>query len=352
MLVRVYTIWKSMRINKTELVSAQEASMNQRHQVVVTDTLVEIGPEGRILEDIADLTLLDTDDEADVARRAGDADVLLVYHTIKLTERSIATLRKCRAIIRCGVGYDNVDIQAAGKRGIAVCNVPDYGTEEVADHALMMLIAIARRFLPAHQAIARGQWDPSIVFGTPRLRGRTLAVIGCGRIGSAMVLRARALGMRVVIYDPYKPDGLEKSLGVERCYRLEDLLPQAEFISLHCPLTPETHHLLNSRTFSLLPRGAYVINTARGPCIDGGSLLQALESGQVAYAALDVFESEPLDDDRIRAHPRLVMTPHTAYYSVEGFVEMRAKGASEARRILTGEKPRNLVNGHLLTGPR
>jgi C-terminal binding protein len=322
--------------------------MTHRYQVVVTDYLSEAGPEKAILDDIANLTLLQTHEEAVVAECGTHADVLLVYHDIKLGEHTVAALPKVRGIIRCGVGYDNIDIEAAGKRGIVVCNVPDYGTEEVADHALMMLIAIARRFLPSVHAVQNGGWDPQVAFGTPRLRGRTLGVIGCGRIGTAMVLRAKAIGMRVVIYDPYKPDGLEKALGVERCHRLQDLLPQAQFVSVHCPLTTETKHILNAKTLSLLPRGAYVVNTARGPCIDGDALLQALDAGQVAYAALDVVEVEPLVDERLRRHPRIVLTPHSAFYSVEGFQEMRTKGATEARRLLTGEAPRNPVNLHLM----
>jgi phosphoglycerate dehydrogenase-like enzyme len=326
--------------------------MSHRYQVVVTDYLAEAGPEKRILDDIADMRLLQTHDEADVIRRGGDADVLLVYHDIRISERSIAALPNVRGIVRCGVGFDNIDLDAAGRRGIVVCNVPDYGTEEVADHALMMLIAVARRFLIADRAVRAGTWEPQVAFGAPRLRGRTLGVVGCGRIGTAMVVRAKAIGMRVVICDPYKPDGLEKALGVERCHRLEDLLPQADFVSLHCPLTPETRHLLNPRTLSLLPRGAYVINTARGPCVDPNGLLQALDSGQVAYAALDVVEVEPLDDERIRTHPRIALTPHSAFYSVEGFQEMRTKGASEARRLLTDEPPRNPVNLHVLKNAR
>jgi phosphoglycerate dehydrogenase-like enzyme len=326
--------------------------MMKRHQVVVTDSLAEIGPERKVLDDIADITLLQTNDEADVARRGSHADVLLVYHTIKLTERSIGALTKCRGIIRCGVGYDNVDLQAAGRRGIVVCNVPDYGTEEVADHALLMLLALARRFLAAEQAVRAGRWDPQMVFGTPRLRGRTLGIVGCGRIGTAMALRAKAIGMRVVICDPYQPDGIEKALGVERCGRLEELLPQAEFLSLHCPLTEETRHLLNARTLALLPRGAYVINTARGPCVDATALIAAVDSGQVAFAALDVVEEEPLRDEQLRAHERIVLTPHTAFYSVEGFQEMRSKGAVEARRILTGEAVRNAVNREWLNNSR
>jgi phosphoglycerate dehydrogenase-like enzyme len=251
-----------------------------------------------------------------------------------------------------GVGYDNVDIAAAGQRGIVCCNVPDYGTEEVADHALMLLLALARRFLAAEKSVRAGRWDFQAALGTPRLRGRTLGVIGCGRIGTALVLRARAIGMRVVFYDPYKPDGLEKALGVERFHRLDELLKQSEFVSVHCPLTPETRHILNGKTLAQLPRGAYVINTARGPCVDANGLLEALDSGRVAYAALDVVETEPLDDERIRNHPRIVLTPHTAFYSVEGHQEMRSKGAEEARRILLGEAVRNAVNLHVLKDAR
>ena len=167
-----------------------------------------------------------------------------------------------------------------------------------------------------------------------------------------MALRGKAIGMRVVFYDPYQPDGLEKALGVQRCHKLEELLPQAEFLSLHCPLTRETQHIVNAERLALLPNGAYVVNTARGPCIDLNALLAALDSGKVAYAGLDVVEREPLDDERIRKHPRIVLSPHSAFYSVEGFIEMRTKGAQEARRILLDEPVRNPMNLHLLKNPR
>jgi C-terminal binding protein len=326
--------------------------MTSRFRVVVTDYLAEAGSEKRVLDDIADITLLQTHDEAAVIPHAGQADVLLVYHDIKLSERAIASLTKCKGIVRCGVGFDNVDIHAAGTRGMVVCNVPDYGTEEVADHALLLLLALARRLIPAEHSVRAGNWDPVVVFGTPRLRGKTLGIVGCGRIGAALALRAKALGLRVLIYDPYQRDGIEKSLGVERVPRLEELLPQSDFISLHCPLTRETRHILNAATLGQLPRGAYVINTARGPCVDADGLLAALESGQVAFAALDVVEREPLDDERVRKHPRILLTPHSAFYSVDGFHEMRFKGAQEARRMLLGEPVRNPVNLHCLTQAR
>src|SRR5262245_10604445 len=169
--------------------------MPHRSHVIVTDYLAEAGSEKRVLDDVADITLLQTNDEADVLPHAAKADVLLVYHNIKLSERSMAALGKCKGIIRCGVGFDNVDVQAAGRRGIVVCNGPDYGTEEVADHALMLLLALARRLVPAVDSIRGGKWECRVVFGTPRLRGKTLGIIGCGRIGSALALRAKAVGL-------------------------------------------------------------------------------------------------------------------------------------------------------------
>jgi phosphoglycerate dehydrogenase-like enzyme len=326
--------------------------MSSRPLVVITDHLAEAGVERGVLDPIADVRLLQTNDEAEVQRSATAADALLVFHDIKLSDRSLSILARCRGVVRCGVGYDNVDIRAAGERGIVVCNVPDYGTEEVADHALAMLLALARRLFPCDGAIREGKWDVSYVFGAPRLRGRTLGIIGCGRIGTAMALRAKALGFDVLFYDPYQPPGLEKALGVRRAYRLDELLQRAEFVSLHCPLTSETHHILDADALAKLPAGAYVINTARGPCVDGTALLDALDSGRVAFAALDVVEKEPLDDERLRRHPKILLTPHSAFYSVEGFVEMRTKGAEEIRRILTGEPVLNPVNRHFLKNPR
>jgi phosphoglycerate dehydrogenase-like enzyme len=326
--------------------------MSKRPLVVVTDHLAEAGVERAVLDPVADVRLLQTNDENVVARQGADADVLLVFHNILLTGKTLESLPRCRAVIRCGVGYDNVDLAAASRLGIVVCNVPDYGTEEVADHALLMLLALARRLVPAHQAIRAGGWKIATVFGVPRLRGRTLGLVGCGRIGTAAALRAKAFGLRVVFYDPYLPAGVEKALGVERAQSLEELLKRSDFLSLHCPLTRETHHLLNAATLALLPRGAYVINTARGGCIDLKALCDACDTGHIAFAALDVVEREPLDDERLRNHPNVILTPHAAFYSVEGFAEMRTKGAWEARRVVQNEPVVNPVNRDLLVQPR
>lgn len=326
--------------------------MKDRFKVAITDYLTEAEPERQVLEGVAEVVLLNAKTEQEVLQRAADADAFIVFHDMQMTDHSLRNLSDCRGVIRCGVGFDNISLAAAGSQGIVVCNVPDYGTEEVADHSLMMLLAIARRLIPADRSVRMGEWDPTVVYGTPRLRGRTCGIIGCGRIGTAMALRAKALGMEVVFYDPYKPPGYEKALGVGRAYRLEELLAEADFISLHTPLSRETRHILNPVTLAYVKPGAYIINTARGGCIDLNALWEALEDGRVAYAALDVVEREPLDDARFREHPRVILTPHAAFYSVEGFIEMRVKAAEEAKRMLTMEPVRNPVNLHLLTQPR
>ena len=227
---------------------------------------------------------------------------------------------------------------------MVVCNVPDYGTEEVADHAIMFLLALARRLVVSHEAIRAGNWDYRTALGAPRLRGKTFGVVGCGRIGTAAALRAKALGLDVVFYDPYLRQGMDKSLGIRRVYTLEDLLEQSHFVSLHCYLDATTRHLINAESIARMRPGAMLINTARGPIVDEAALLDALDSGHLAAAGLDVIEREPLEYDRLRLHPKVLLTPHTAFYSVEGYTELRTKTAEEDRRILLGEPPRNPVN--------
>jgi phosphoglycerate dehydrogenase-like enzyme len=167
-----------------------------------------------------------------------------------------------------------------------------------------------------------------------------------------MALRARAFGLDVVFYDPRIPAGLDKALGIRREFRLEPLLEQSHFVSLHCYLDDSSRHLIDARAFKLIRPGSILINTARGPVVEQEALIEALESGHLLGAGIDVFEREPLDDDRLRNHPRVILTPHSAFYSIEGFIELRTKAAEEVRRVLLGEPPRNLVNGAWLVNPR
>lgn len=319
--------------------------MADRFRVLVTDFLTNTEVEHPLLDDLAQIELAEAHDEADLLDRLPTADALIVFHDVPMfTEATISRLNRCKGIVRAGVGYNNIDLVATDRRGIPVCNVPDYGAEEVADHAMMMLLAVIRRLVPSHDSIVKGDWSVPIIYGVPRLRGRTLGLVGCGRIGSATALRAKAFGLDVVFFDPFAAPGFEKALGVRRAGSLEDLFEQSHAVSVHCYLDDSTRHLVNADLLSRMPADGVLINTARGPIVDQEALLNALESGQLAGAGLDVVEREPLDDDRIRQHPRILLTPHVAFYSVEGFIEMRRKSAEEIRRILLGQRLRCPVN--------
>lgn len=317
---------------------------SQRFTVLAADFLDESSIESSVLGDIASLILRGASREEELAELLPEADAVLLFHDIpKFGEASFARATRCKGVVRAGVGYNNIDLAAARRHGVIVCNVPDYGTEEVADHAILFLLALARRLVPCHEAIRAGKWHYETAEGTPRLRGRTVGLIGCGRIGTATALRAKALGLDVVFYDPHLRQGMDKALGIRRAHRLEELLEQSHFVSLHCYLDEKSRHIINAQTIARMRPGAYLINTARGPCVDENALLDALDSGHLAGAALDVVEREPLDFPRLRDHPRILFTPHSAFYSVEGFIELRTKAAEEVRRVLLGEPPRNPV---------
>jgi phosphoglycerate dehydrogenase-like enzyme len=321
--------------------------------VLIADFLRDASIEGPVLDGVADVVVADARHEDDLVPHLAEADAIILFHDIgRMGDSTFAKAPRCRAVVRAGVGYNNVDLDAAGKRGIAVCNVPDYGTEEVADHAIMLLLAVTRHLIIQDRSMRAGEWDYRTGRETPRLRGKTIGLVGCGRIGSATALRAKAFGLDVVFFDPYVPPGLEKALGVRREFRLEPLLEQSHFLSLHCYLDEKSHHLIDAGAFAKMRPGSILINTARGPVVEQAALIEALDSGRLLGAGLDVFEREPLDDDRLRHHPRVILTPHSAFYSIEGFIELRTKAAEEARRVLLGEPPRNLVNRPSVENPR
>ncbi len=311
-----------------------------RFTVLIADFLDETSIESAVLGDLAQLVMAHATDEAQLEKYLPEADAIMLFHDLSiLSELSFSRAPRCKGVVRAGVGFNNVDAESAARHGVVVCNVPDYGTEEVADHAIMFLLALVRRLVVSHQAIREGNWDYRTAMGAPRLRGKTFGVVGCGRIGTAAALRAKALGLDVVFYDPYLRQGMDKALGIRRVFTLEDLLEQSQFVSLHCYLDATTKHMINARTIARMRPGATLINTARGPLVDETALLEALDSGHLAAAGLDVIEREPLDYERLRSHPKVLLTPHTAFYSVEGYNELRTKTAEETRRILLGEAP-------------
>lgn len=328
-----------------------------KHKIVITDFISEpLDYERQIVGDLADITALDALHESDLEGRIEDADVVVLYHHLSIGRATIERLNNCKMIIRGGVGFDNVDRAAARERGIPVANVPDYGTEDVADTAIAMMLSLARgtHFWNSRLRRNEGPWHYSPAVPLWRLRGRVFGVVGMGRIGTAAALRAKALGMDVAYFDPYAPQGRDKSLGIRAVHSLEELLGQSHVLSLHCPLTPETHHLINATTIDLLPKGALLVNTARGGVVDVTAVLRGLESGRLAGAGIDVLETEPPASDypiiaawRDLSHPahdRLILNPHSAFYTEEGLADMRIKSSQNARRMLTGLPPWNVVN--------
>lgn len=312
--------------------------------------------EEQILQGVAKVESLDVHHEAEMWGRIEDADCIMVYHTLKVTRATIERLTNCKLIVRCGVGYDNVDFEYARTRGIPVANVPDYGTEEVADSAIGLMLALTRGIVFHNMFLrpADADWRYHHVAPLSRLRGRTFAIIGLGRIGTAAATRAQALGMEVAFFDPYKPDGYDKALGVRRVETLEELLAQATVLSCHCPLTSETQHIINAAAIEKIPRGSYLINTSRGNVIDVAAIPDAIASGRLAGAGIDVLPIEPPPADhplvaawRDPQHPayhRVILNAHNAFYSVEGLRDMRVKGAEACRRALLGQPLRNIVN--------
>ena len=300
--------------------------------------------ERKVLGKAAEVKYYLADTEADFTPAILNADAIIVWQNTDVTERTLSKMKNCRALIRNGVGYDTVNVKTAGRLGIPVCNVPDYGTEEVADHAIALTMAQVRQLFPLDREAKKPAWKLHVKEKLRRLSTLTLGIVGLGRIGTACALRAKALGFRVVFYDPYLPNGTHKAVGVERVDSLEALLRQVDVLSLHCPLTEETRYLIAEKELAMMKPTAYVVNTARGAVIKKKAILAALRKGVIAGAALDVIENEPLKTKAEAATPSLIATCHAACCSVEGMVEMRTTSARIAKLAVTGKPVENLVN--------
>jgi C-terminal binding protein len=307
------------------------------------------GPEVQIIRRTK--TALAQLDPADCTEVDG---LMIMRHAVSAAD--IARFPRLRVIVRMGVGYDKIDRPAAAARNILVCNVPDYGTTEVADHAMALALSLRRGVLLYHERMRANPPVWGVVKNdlVRRLGVQNFGIIGLGRIGTAVALRARAFGFHVSFFDPYLPNGAELALGVGRAPTLEDLLRQTDTLSIHTPLTRETRGLLGHRQLSLLPKGAVVVNTARGPIIDVDALLALLRSGHIAAAGLDVLPVEPPVDpmpEILRAYRerepglegRLVITPHAAWFTPESEADTRKKSAETMRAALLTNRPQNVI---------
>ena len=270
-----------------------------------------------------------------------DADVVLV-NAAPITRRVMEAMPRCRCVVRYGVGVDNVEVAAATELGIVVANVVDFCTEEVANHALLLLLACAKRLLPLDADMRAGHWRRTPLAGMPPIWGQTLGIIGLGNIGRSLARKALALQMTLLGYDPYvQPQTLD---GV-RLVGLRELLAQSDFVSVCAPLTAETRHLIGAAELALMKPSAILINTARGPLVDEAALVEALRSGRLAAAGLDVFEEEPLPaDSPLLGLANVVLTPHTAGISEASVRRVKTEVGQAAAAVLSGRWPKSVVN--------
>ena len=274
----------------------------------------------------------------DILAVARDADAVLVTYA-KLPGELLRQLTRCKAIGRFGLGVDNIDVPAAARLGITVTYVPDYCMQEVSDHAMALLLALVRKVPLSNKLVQSGRWEVPPIVPIHRLSGRVLGLVGFGNIPRALAPKAKAFGLRVVTYDPHAPTDVLANAGVEGV-GFDQLLGMSDFVSVHAPLLPATRGLFNSAVFGKMKPGAFLVNTARGPLVDEDALIAALDSGRLGGAALDVVTTEPLaKDSKLLGRDNVILTPHTAFYSVEALIELQTKCASDVARVLSGKNP-------------
>lgn len=320
-----------------------------RPLVAVSDSVFPtLGLAEAVLSELeAELRLADEPTPDAILDVAREADGMLVTYA-QITGDMVRQLNHCRIIARFGIGVDNVDIEAATDANIVVTKVPDYCIDEVSDHSLGLLLALARKIPFSNQMAHAGEWKMPAVAPLYRLKGRTLGLVGFGQIPRLLAPKAQALGLKIIAYDPYVSEEEMVSMGVGRV-GLEELLEVSDYISVHAPLTPDTHHMFNREAFQRMKASALLVNTARGPLVDGQALVEALDEGQIAGAALDVLEQEPPPaDSALLGRTDIILTPHTGFYSVESLEDLQTKAAQEVVRVLRGEKPRFPVNPEVL----
>ena len=310
--------------------------------------------ETRELTDIAVVKAFpDLSDASQIPDQLCSQMVVLVTGT--QCQIDLAFLSRCpklRIVIVFGTGSDNIELGYAGRLGIIVCNIPDYGIEEVADTALAHMLALFRQTFMFHANVVNGTEyrtykDVANDAKCRRIRGKTLGLIGLGKVGFAVAQRARAFGFNVSFYDPYLENGWDKAFGgLERCRSLTDLVMKSDCVSLHCMLSEDSKHIINEALLRVFKRGAYLVNVARGPLIDEAALARALKEGWIAGAALDVHEEEPFSFSKspLKDAPNIICTPHISWYSKESFAELRGSGARLVRQVLTTTDPANVQN--------
>jgi D-3-phosphoglycerate dehydrogenase len=313
-----------------------------RYRVVITDC-----DHGSIEEEKEEFDRMDTElilaqvqEEKDLTRACREADGLLNQYAL-LTRRVLENLPKCKVVSRYGVGVDSVDLRAATDLGMIVANVPDYCIDEVANQTLSMILALIRKMAFFDQKVKSGHWDFRLGIPIYRTKGKTLGLIGCGKIGLEVAKRISSFDVKVIAFDPY----IEKAPGGIELKDFDTVLKESDFIAIHCPLNGSTHHLIGEREFGKMEKKPLLINTSRGPIIDEKALIQALEQGLIAGAGLDVLEKEPPDSKNpLLKMENVILSPHIGFYSEESISELKRRTARNVSNVLLGKWPSSVVN--------
>jgi D-3-phosphoglycerate dehydrogenase len=313
-------------------------------KVVITDYVWEsLDVEKKTLGELAELIPLKTKKPEEFLDAAKDCDALLNTYAGPITAEVMSKMPKCRIIARYGIGVDTIDLEAATRAGIIVTNNPTYCIEEVAEHTMALLLACARKIAFYDRMVRSGKWE--VPPGKPiyRLAGRRLGLVGFGNIAREVAVRAAAFGMKILYADPFVKEGQFASPGEK--VELDALLREADFVSLHPPLTPETRKLMNDAAFERMKPSAFLVNCSRGPVVDTEALVRALDAKKIAGCALDTVDPEPLPDPHpLRGRDNVILAPHTAWYSEQAMAGLQAGAPGEVRRVLSGEWPVNVVN--------
>ena len=317
--------------------------------VAVTDhVFADLEPTERALARLgADVRLAEAKTPEAILAVAREADGMIVCYA-DVTAGIIEELEKCQVIARTGIGVDNVDVDAATRAGIVVTNVREYCDDEVSDHAMALLLALVRKIPFLNEKVRGGTWGAGSAKPIHRIRGKVLGLVGFGNIPRQVAVKAHGFGMEVQASDPYVDADTFASHGV-RGVDLDELLSTSDYISVHAPLTEETHNMFNANAFSRMKRGAFLVNTARGPLVDVEALVDALDAGQIAGAGLDVLPEEPtVADLRLLGRDDVLVTPHVGFYSEDSMIDLQAKAAEQVALVLSGEDPLYPVNAEAL----
>ncbi len=326
--------------------------MSYKYKVMMTDyAWPSVEPERGVLGEVgAELIVAESGTEEEFIELAPQVDGILTCW-LHVTTAVVEAAKKCKVIGRCGIGLDNIDVETATALGMVVTNVPAYCIDEVSDHTMALLLSCARKINLFDRTIKNGDWTRDVGPAMRRIRGQKLGIVGFGKIGKAIVPKAKAFGLEVLIYSPRATQEMAEEHGVT-LVDFPELLTESDFITIHAPLNPETEGLFTEGAFRRMKPTAYLLNTARGGIIETDALYNALTGGEIAGAGLDVLAEEPPQpDERLLALESAILTPHAAFTSEESTYDLEVTAAAEVARVLMGQMPESVVNPEVLSSP-